>query len=82
MARTLSEAIKRQILLNKDFDLSYFLHAAEADIQENNAYFTCDLNSYQTSANITTPNSVYDVLKGVVPFISTAISTVYSATRS
>lgn len=77
LARTLSEAIKRQILLNKDYDLAYFLKAAEPQIALNNAMFNVNLSNYNTAANAYTPNNVYDVMKGVIPYISSAISTVY-----
>lgn len=77
LARTLSEAIKRQILLNKDFDLAYQLKMHEPELKRNNAYFTVDLNAYNSAANDYTPNNIYDVMKAVVPYISTAISSVY-----
>ena len=77
LARTLSEDVKRQILLNKDFDLAYFLKAAEPDIALNNAAFTVDLTKYNTAANAYTPNNIFDVMKGIIPYISSAISTVY-----
>ena len=71
-----------QILLNKDYDLAYFLKAAESDIATNGAYFTVDMNDYNSSGGSFAPNNIYDVIKCVVPRISTAISVVYSATRS
>lgn len=77
LARTLSEAIKRQILLNKDFDLAYFLKLSESEIAENGAAFSVNLANYNMSANHYQPNNVYDVMKGVIPYISSAISTVY-----
>jgi len=47
--RTLSEAIKRQILLNKDADLAFFLKAAEADMAANGTKESLDLTEYYTS---------------------------------
>ena len=60
LARTISEAIKRQILLNKDFDLAYCLKLAEPELKRDNAYFTVDLKNYNSSANEYTPNNIYD----------------------
>lgn len=79
LARTLSEAVKRQVLLNKDFDLAYFLHAAESDIADNNNMYSVNLNAYNSAANAYTPNNVYDVMKGLIPYISSAISGVYKS---
>ena len=59
VARTLSEGIKRQILLNKDFDLAYELKVLEPELKRDDAYFTVDLNNYNTSANAYTPNNIY-----------------------
>ena len=77
LARTLSEAIKRQILLNKDFDLAYQLKIHEPELKRDGAYFTVNLTDYNSSANSYTPNNIYDVMKAVIPYISTAISSVY-----
>ena len=77
LARTLSENIKRQILLNKDYDLAFMLKLAEPELKENGGYFTVDLKDYNSSANAFTPNNVYDVMKGIIPYISSAISSVY-----
>ncbi len=77
VARTLSEGIKRQILLNKDFDLAYELKVLEPELKRDDAYFVCDLNNYNVSANAYTPNNIYDIMKGVIPYISSAISSVY-----
>lgn len=71
LLRSLSEAIKRQILLNKDYDLAYFLKAAESDMLEHNSLVTVDMNQFTNSAGSYTPSTVVDVLKGIVPFIST-----------
>lgn len=77
LARTLSEAIKRQILLNKDFDLAYFLKASEADMAANNAIFNVDLSNYNAAGSSYVPNNIYDVMKGLIPYISAGISQVY-----
>ena len=75
--RTLSEAIKRQVLLNKDFDLAFFLSAAESDMAANNTALTVDLNDYNTAAGNFRPATPVDILKAVVPRISTLMSLIY-----
>lgn len=59
LARTLSEAIKRQILLNKDYDLAYMLKIAEPELKRDGGYFTVDLTKYNSNANNYTPNNIY-----------------------
>ena len=68
--RTLSEAIKRQILLNKDTDLAFYLDAAETDMTTNGANVTCDLHTFELGGGKFTPHTVIDVFKAVIPKIS------------
>lgn len=70
LARTLSEAIKRQVLLNKDYDLAYFLKASESEIQKAGAATNVDLQGFSVGGGEYTPASVLDVLKAVVPRVS------------
>jgi len=77
LLRTLSEAIKRQVLLNKDFDLSFFLSASEPDMITNNTALTVDLNDYNTASGDYNPANINDILKAVVPRISTLMSLIY-----
>lgn len=78
LIRTISEAIKRQILLNKDYDLAYFLKAAESDMASNGAKMVIDLENFANNggAGDYTPNNVMHVLQNVVPRISTLMSIV------
>ncbi|MFW6246930.1 MAG: hypothetical protein ACOC22_02010 [bacterium] len=78
LLRTLSEAIKRQILLNKDYDLAYFLEAAESDIDDHGAKMTLDLDKYTYGGgdNDYMPGTVKEVIEAVVPRISTLMSIV------
>ena len=66
LARTLSEAIKRQILLNKDYDLAYMLKVHEPELKQNGGYFTVDLTQYNSSANNYTPNNIYGATRSTV----------------
>jgi len=76
LLRTLSEAIKRQVLLNKDFDLSYFLKASETEMEAHGAKQTFDLDAGSIPAGTYQPTGVLDILKNIVPKISTLISTI------
>jgi len=76
--RTLSEAIKRQILLNKDQDLAFFLGASDSDIAKNNASLTLDLNNFATSNGDYNPTSIMDILKNITPKIATLMGIIYS----
>jgi len=74
--RTLSEAIKRQILLNKDTDLAYFLLAAEADMAANGTSMSVDLGNYDIIGTRFEPNNVIDVFKAVIPRIAMVAGTI------
>ncbi len=73
LLRTLSDVIRRQILLNKDYDLAFFLEASEADMATNGTVSTIDL----TPASPVAPASVVDIFKNVVPKISTLMGLIY-----
>ena len=64
-------------MLNKNCDLAYELKVLEPELKRDGAYFTCDLANYNVSANQYAPNNIYDIMKGVIPYISSAISSVY-----
>ena len=74
--RTLSEAIKRQIMLNKDTDLAYFLLAAEADMTTNGTNLTLNLATYDTTGGRFQPENVIDVFKSVIPRIAIVAGTI------
>ena len=71
LVQTLSEAIKRQILLNKDVDLALFLKAAEGDMSAQGAALSIDLNNFAGSSTNYQPASTMDVMKNIIPRIST-----------
>ncbi len=66
----LSEAIKRQILLNKENDLAYFLAAAEADMAANGTAQSLNLADYERMGNKFEPDTAMDVFKAVIPKIA------------
>lgn len=76
IVRTLSEAIKRQIMLNKDADLAYFLLAAEADMTTNGTNLTLNLANYDVTGGRFTPDNVIDVFKAVIPRIAIVAGTI------
>lgn len=71
MIRTLSLAIKNQMLLNKDRDLAYFLSNNESIFAANGSAQIFDLSKFETAANNFTPANITDIFKGVVPYITT-----------
>jgi hypothetical protein len=76
LVRTLSLAIKQQMLLNKDFELGYYLHAYEPEMMSNGASRLVDLDEFKNSANNIAPNSVMDIFKSVIPMISSVGRTI------
>jgi len=74
IVRTLSDVIKRQILLNKDFELSYFLKAAESEMRKYGTYLVVDLTKYRDMNNYLSPNNIADIYRTVSPAISTLFS--------
>ncbi|MEM4385618.1 MAG: hypothetical protein QXD03_03630 [Candidatus Anstonellales archaeon] len=69
LVRSFSEAIKTQILLNKDQDIAYMLEANEVVMQENSAYATVDLQDFTAGAQYR-PANILDIFKGVIPRIN------------
>ena len=69
LLKTISEAIKRQISLNKDYDVVYMLQAHESEMAGYGAKFTIDLDNFKATSNYT-PATPLDVFKSVIPHIS------------
>src|SRR6056297_2705617 len=69
LLKTISEAIKRQISLNKDYDVVYMLQAHESEMAGYGAKFTIDLDNFKATSNYT-PATPLDVFKAVIPHIS------------
>lgn len=67
LVRTLSEAIKQQITLNKDFDMAYFLEAAEPEMAANGTTQVLDLSKYMDQQGILSPRNLIDVMKSMAP---------------
>ena len=76
--RSLSEVVKRQILLNKDWELAYFLKANEENMRKQGAkqYVNLDEYSAMGGAGSYTPSRVHDVLSAITPRISTLYSVI------
>ena len=67
----MSEAIKAQILLNKDFDLAYFLEAAETEMSANGTFQNINLgNYYRDGAGIMQPRVLTDIMSSVIPRVA------------
>ena len=69
LVRTLSDVIKQQMLLNKDYDLARYLKQNEADMKANGAFATLDLARYDDRGEFT-PSNILDVFKSIIPVIS------------
>lgn len=69
LVRTLSLAIKSQILYNKDVELGYYLQANEPIFESFGSAATYDVSKYITSAPGFTPANVLDIFKGIIPHI-------------
>lgn len=76
LIRTLSLAIKTQILLNKDWDLQYYLQAFESEMAANGAAATFDLDQFNVASQQIQPNNVMDIFKSVIPYINTITRTI------
>lgn len=70
LLRTISEAIKRQIALNKDYDVVWLLESAESEMESYGAKYTLDLDNFASSADNFRPATPVDMFKSVVPYIS------------
>jgi len=69
MIRTLSMAIKNQMLYNKDYDLAYYLGIYEPEYARFGSTATFDMSKGLVSSNNFTPANVLDVFKGIIPNI-------------
>ncbi|MFW6219365.1 MAG: hypothetical protein ACOC33_00725 [bacterium] len=74
LLRTLSEAIKRQVLLNKDQDLAYFLEAAEPDMEANGTSMTINFDDFTNAGGHFDPNNVMQLMQNLTPRVATIIS--------
>ena len=77
LIQTISSGIKRQILLNKDYDISYFLKASEGEIDTFGAKRTVDLAAYAATTSAFRPATAVDILKSVIPYISELIGVIH-----
>lgn len=82
MIRTLSMAIKNQILYNKDYDLAYYLGIYEPEFAALGSYSTFNMSKYVASGNSFTPSNVLDVFKGVIPHITAVNRNIRKVFRS
>ena len=69
MIRTLSMAIKNQMLYNKDYDLAYYLGIYEPEYASFGSTSTFDMSKSLVAANNFTPANVLDMFKGIIPHI-------------
>lgn len=70
LVRTMSEAIKAQILLNKDWDLAYFLEANESEMAYWGAVQNINVTNFNDTGAIISPHTIQDIFKSIVPRIA------------
>lgn len=70
LVRTMSEAIKAQILLNKDHDLAYFLEANESEMSYWGAVQDINITNFNDTGAIISPHTIVDIFKSIVPRIA------------
>ena len=78
----MSEAIKTQILLNKDWDLAYFLEAAEVEMNDNGTYQSINLGTYFDNSGVISPRNLVDIMKSVTPRISMVNTVIFRNFRA
>ena len=74
MLRTLSEAIKRQILLNKDMDLAHFLEASEPDMEAQGTAININFDDFTNQGGHFDPNNAIQLMQNLTPRVATVIS--------
>jgi hypothetical protein len=70
LVRTMSEAIKTQILLNKDWDLAYFLEANESEMAYWGATQSINISKFMDMEGVLSPHTLVDIFKSIVPRIA------------
>jgi hypothetical protein len=77
----MSEAIKTQIMLNKDFDIAFLLESKHAIMQTNAAYATVDMNDWRSGATgddkAYRPTNILDAVKNILPYINSVSRNIY-----
>lgn len=81
LVRTMSEAIKTQIMLNKDFDISYLLDSKQTTMKANAAYAEIDMDDWMTGADSASrkyrPGNILDAVKNILPYINSVSRNIY-----
>ncbi len=78
----MSEAIKTQILLNKDHDLAYFLNSAEIEMNDNGTFQNINLGTYFDQAGVMSPRNLIDIMKTVTPRIAMVNTVIFRNFRA
>lgn len=77
LIKTMTLAIKQQILLNKDLDLAYFLGRYENEMVVNGSSRILDLDAYKVGAGDFRPANTQDVFKSVIPKIASVCYSIF-----
>jgi len=70
LVRSMSEAIKSQMMLNKDWDLSYFLEANESEMVYWGAAQSINVTRFADQEGIISPRTIIDIFKSISPRIA------------
>jgi len=70
LVRSMSEAIKTQIMLNKDWDLSFFLEANEPEMAYWGAAQSVNITKFADTEGILSPRSAVDIFRAIAPRIA------------
>lgn len=77
LAKSISEAIKNQILLNRDHDISNLLRGAEAEMKGLNTFETVDLQIYRDTSSMLSPGFLGAIFQTIAPRISVVSRHIY-----
>lgn len=70
LIKNLSEAIKVQVTLNRDWDIANLLSSAEPEMKKLNTYETINFNMYRDAMNIMSPSFLSGIYQTIVPRFS------------
>jgi len=66
----MSEAIKAQVMLNKDWDLGYFLEAAESEMAYWGSTQDINITNFNDMGAILSPTSFVDIFRSIIPKVA------------
>lgn len=77
MAKSFSEAIKNQILLNRDHDICNLLRSVEPELKTMNTYETLDFQIFRDTRSMLSPGFIGSIFQTIAPRISIVSRHIY-----